>query len=51
MIYGKFNLENEDYTFHCIKSKFLFNNRMFDLGEIFGIEGGIANIVNDTNKL
>jgi E3 ubiquitin-protein ligase MGRN1 len=49
--YGKFNLENEEYSFQCIKQKFLFNNKMFDLGEIFGIEGGTANLVNDTNKL
>lgn len=49
--YAKFNCENEDYSFQCLKQKFLFNNKMFDLGEIFGIEGGTANIVNDTNKL
>ena len=49
--YGKFNLENSEYSFHWEKQKFLFNNRMFDLGEIFGIEGGTANLVNDTNKL
>lgn len=49
--YGKFNCETGDYSFQCLKQKFLFNNKMFDLGEIFGIEGGTANIVNDTNKL
>lgn len=49
--YGKFHLENETYSFQGIKQKFLFNNKMFDLGEIFGIEGGTANLVNDTNKL
>ena len=49
--YGKFEFESNEYSFHCIKQKFLFNNKMFDLGEIFGIEGGTANLVNDTNKL
>jgi len=49
--YGNFNLENDEYSFVCLKQKFLFNNKMFDLGEIFGIEGGTANLVNDTNKL
>ncbi|CAI2374679.1 unnamed protein product [Moneuplotes crassus] len=51
IIYGSFILEGSDYSFHCLKAKFLFNNRMFDLGEIFGIEGGTANLINDTNKL
>ena len=49
--YGKLNLENGEYSFQCLRQKFLFNNKMFDLGEIFGIEGGTANLVNDTNKL
>mmetsp|Transcript_30362 Transcript_30362/g.34786 ORF Transcript_30362/g.34786 Transcript_30362/m.34786 type:complete len:90 (+) Transcript_30362:511-780(+) len=45
--YGKFELESNEYLFTCIKQKFLFNNKMFDLGEIFGIEGGTANLMND----
>lgn len=49
--YARFNFENGDYHFQCLKQKFLFNNKMFDLGEIFGIEGGTANLLNDTNKL
>lgn len=49
--YGKLNFENSEYSFQWLKQKFLFNNKMFDLGEIFGIEGGTANLVNDTNKL
>lgn len=51
IVYGSFKLEGSDYSFHCIKTKFLFNKRMFDLGEIYGVEGGTSSIVNDNNKL
>ena len=48
--YGKFNNDNASFSFNWLKQKFLFNNKMFDLGEIFGKEGGTANLVNDTDK-
>lgn len=48
MIYGSLSHDGEAMTFNCLQKKFLFNNKMFNLGEIYGsIKGDTANISSD----
>lgn len=49
--YGKFELDNDTYSFHCIKQRFLLGRKMFDLGEIYKIDGDSTSPVDNSTKL
>ena len=52
IIYATLTEDGDDeLNFHCVKKKFLFNNKMFDLGDIFGIKSDTSNVSQEQEKL
>ena len=46
-IYGCLAKEENEFKFNIVQKKFLYNNKMFILWDLFGIKGTTANISND----
>ena len=46
-IYGSLVTEENELKFNCIQKKFLYNNKVFNLRDIYGIKGNTANISTD----